>query len=310
MQQGSDEAVVAAITVVTDLPTLRMVVKEVLCFAQGICVDVEAGEKGQHRHSQSHGAICMLQLRAAGSKEVYLVDLHTLLHGPGSSASSASDVSQVLSRLLSDRGPLKLLWDVRKDSEALNRELTGLTLGNTLDLQCVEGSAVWLTCGARRRLGLSTAMQRYLPHISEPPGHAKILDAMKNGNWKGWDERPLSTEMKEYAAFDVQHLDALHDALGREYGYDIILLAFKLTAEYIKAFTDRPRRFDIDDHPGTFHEELLRYYIGDKGVCHFCGTSGHEPHKCFNRSGVSEAQHEQHELQSARADEGLALAYQ
>eukprot|EP00662_Eupelagonemidae_sp_cell21_P039445 gene39445-30894_t len=122
--------------------------------AGAVALDLEATCLDQRQfegrsNEQIHGAVSLLQLMAEGGP-VYIVDVMTLAALPevGSPAAVGAALAPLLcdqcwtfvrtSNTVCDGGPLKLLFDVRKDSEALQRQLR-VAIRGVLDLQLSAG---------------------------------------------------------------------------------------------------------------------------------------------------------------------------
>jgi len=231
---------------------------------EACCVRAESGES----RSKHHGQISLLQLQGCSasdpdSQPVYLVDVLALQDA----------IKPVLGPILEDNKHTKLIYDCRKDSEALAVQL-GIRLSGTIDLQLATCIYRWKACGSSVRHGLNRTLSTMLGNTANPDQFKDVSEMMTLG--PTWDKRPLSARLVAYAANDVVSLYHLYDRLKEHR-----VSATALTKQYLEHYsTGSPVEEEIDHLPHKVREEWLQSAGGTPGVCKHCGKKGHDKEHC------------------------------
>jgi exonuclease 3'-5' domain-containing protein 1 len=160
------------------------------------------------------GKLCLLQVGLTNGT-VYIFDI-TLL---GSQAFNVSAGNTSLKVILESSAILKIMFDLRNDSEALYHQY-GVSLNNAFDVQLSE-LAIRRTTGGQTKF--LNGLQRVIENHLEVDQTTMALKASltkrfssKNGFDIGmWDRRPLEPNALEYAAADVRLLFPLHNGFKR-----------------------------------------------------------------------------------------------
>ncbi|KAJ7705575.1 ribonuclease H-like domain-containing protein [Mycena rosella] len=172
------------------------------------------------------GTLCIIQLKAAGSDTIYLVDV-TVLHTSAFEEVSANGHS--LKSIFESRAVKKLFFDVRNDSDALYN-LFGVTLANVYDLQLLEVAVRSSKPGRPPRFvkGLVSSLETYVAPLKSSAvvrDWTRVKEAglllfapERGGRYEVFEDRPLPAALKEYCAQDVALLHELESALSRNIG--------------------------------------------------------------------------------------------
>ncbi|KAK7052130.1 ribonuclease H-like domain-containing protein [Favolaschia claudopus] len=207
------------IVLVDTIPLLRSCL-DALANATSIAVDLEGIALCRS------GTLCVVQLKAAGSERVWLVDIVVL--GPGAFEVKGSS-NQSLKSILEDRSVKKLFFDLRNDSDALFN-LFGVTLANVYDLQLLEVAVRWSNVGVCPRFvkGLVSSLENYLAPLKSAMEMRKwtrvkeaglILFAPEHGGkYEVFEQRPLALALVDYCAQDVASLHELETVLHQRIG--------------------------------------------------------------------------------------------
>jgi exonuclease 3'-5' domain-containing protein 1 len=160
-------------------------------------------------------------------KEVYLIDVHTL----GKEAFDTAGVGETtLKDILQDEEILKVLFDVRNDSDALFSHF-GIALQGVEDVQLME-SATWETTGSRRYLnGLKKCVEKNMAGGSAEHRVKWLKDKnagerLFEADHKVFNERPIPAPIIAYCEGDVRCLPQLRNGLvlGRsQQWHDLVL---------------------------------------------------------------------------------------
>jgi len=206
--------------VLVDTPEALRDAAVILGKAAALAVDLEAvcGPYGNH-----HGPLSLIQL-ATESGDAFLVDVLTL----------GTDVIKAhIGPLMESATIVKLMYDCRLDAETLAVQ-AGIVTRNAIDLQVyVAYQRLPFTQRPGRRVGLSRALWDYL-QLQDTKGETVPL-RMRRGE-SVWDERPLTPELREYAAADVLHLHALLICLYSR-APTALWSTVKLTERYLAMYT-------------------------------------------------------------------------
>lgn len=269
-EQGSaEDKKIATVLVETEaeLQTCYAALEGQECISldlEAFCVHTEPIE-GQTRH---HGKISLLQIQGCSaadpdSQPVYLVDV-LALHDA---------IKPVLGPLLEDTSIIKLIYDCRKDSEALAVQL-GIRLAGTIDLQLATCIYRWKACGSSVRHGLNRTLSTMLDGAANQDQFKDVSEMMKL--LPTWDVRPLSGRLIEYAANDVVSLYQLYERLNEHR-----VAATALTTKYLAHYsTGSLVEEEIDLQPHKVREEWLQEAGGIPGACKHCGKKGHDKAHC------------------------------
>ncbi|OHE92934.1 hypothetical protein CORC01_11801 [Colletotrichum orchidophilum] len=158
-----------------------------------------------------HGTISILQLHVLPSKQTYLLDVHTL---QGQCFSATSRNGRSFKDILESDTIPKVFFDVRNDSDALYHHFK-IDLRGIQDLQLMEIAT--RTFSRRHVNGLSRCIERdaslsTLERIAwkrvKDKG-VKLFAPERGGSYEVFNERPLSSDMIDYCAQDVQVLPLL-----------------------------------------------------------------------------------------------------
>ncbi|KAJ7182787.1 ribonuclease H-like domain-containing protein [Mycena crocata] len=172
------------------------------------------------------GTLCIVQLKAAGSDTIWLIDVVALgasaFEEPGANGKS-------LKSILENRLVKKLFFDVRNDSDAL-LNLFGITLANVYDLQLLEVAVRSFKSGKPPRFlkGLVPSLETYVAPLKSAAvvrEWARLKDSglqlfapEHGGRYEVFEDRPLAPALAEYCAQDVALLHELETALRRQMG--------------------------------------------------------------------------------------------
>lgn len=154
------------------------------------------------------GALTLIQV--ATQQQVYLFDVAVL-------GARVFDGASPLRRVLEDKHVVKLMFDCRRDSDALFHQF-GVRLAGVIDVQLEVVAARRAHGGTSPRLpGLASAARQY---ISSGLGAEafKIKERMRarfGGEAEAdlWARRPMDSDTLRYAALDVALLVSLHRRL-------------------------------------------------------------------------------------------------
>eukprot|EP00668_Euglena_longa_P034255 GGOE01044026.1.p2 GENE.GGOE01044026.1~~GGOE01044026.1.p2 ORF type:complete len:204 (+),score=32.60 GGOE01044026.1:373-984(+) len=158
------------------------------------------------------------------------------------------NVAAALRRVVESRHITKLMFDCRRDSQALFCQL-GLRPAAIVDLQLYVAYVRNPRPHADPpRLGLSTALQEFL-HINDA-GRFDSITARMKAREAVWEERPLDPLSLQYAAGDVQHLHTLYHAL-RKRRSSLLLPTKRLSERYVATYARGTvdLQDEVDDDP-------------------------------------------------------------
>ncbi|KAJ7769697.1 ribonuclease H-like domain-containing protein [Mycena maculata] len=172
------------------------------------------------------GTLCIMQLKAAESSTIWLVDVVVL----GTSAfGEVGPKGQSLKTILEDSSIKKLFFDVRNDSDALFN-LFGVTLTNVYDLQLLEVAVRSSMPGRPPRFvkGLVSSLEAYVAPLKSSAvvrnwgivkeAGLKLFAPEHGGRYTVFEDRPLAQALVEYCAQDVVLLHDLEAVLHRRLG--------------------------------------------------------------------------------------------
>jgi exonuclease 3'-5' domain-containing protein 1 len=162
-------------------------------------------------HLSRQGTISILQLLNLPQKRTYLIDVHTL---SSDAFSTAGTNGQTLKMILESETIPKAFFDVRNDSDALYSHF-GISLAGVHDIQVME----FATRRVKGRFvkGLSkciemdlvlTMAERQIWLATKERG-LKLFAPERGGSYEVFNARPLSEELCQYCAQDVQYLPRL-----------------------------------------------------------------------------------------------------
>ncbi|EAN96613.1 hypothetical protein C3747_71g150 [Trypanosoma cruzi] len=243
-----------------------------LLKARSIALDIEAFCTTEQ--AKQLGRISLLQACSDAKPVVFLFDVLTL---------TAPTFVKSVEPFLRNRGIRKLLFDCRRDVEALSSQL-GLKPEGVLDLQVFFTAIQWKLRSVNRRSGM-TYVLKSVAGLTRQDGDSAVQAAMTLGNRPVWDIRPLPDHFLEYAADDVRHILLLANHLveKREFPVDLVSVE-RLTAQYVEHYAvGKPVTEEADATPAEVNVAWLERYIGPGGVCHFCGAKGHTEAECFKK---------------------------
>jgi exonuclease 3'-5' domain-containing protein 1 len=181
-----------------------------------------------------HGSISLLTLlihdtsiQSPDPDQLYLIDIHTLGSSAFTEASATPaylDVpactkpvpSPTLQQILESPAYLKILFDVRNDSDALFAHF-GIRLQGTLDLQLMENLSrrsqnKRLVHGLGRCIksdSLLSIPEKKTWEVTKEAGR-KLFAPEKGGRYEVFNERPLKQEMVDYCTQDVWCMPGLY----------------------------------------------------------------------------------------------------
>ncbi|KAK5134987.1 hypothetical protein LTR08_005939 [Meristemomyces frigidus] len=198
------------VAVVDSEPTLHTLLDDITSLQThrpSIFMDLEGVKLGRH------GSISIVSLYLPPKDKVYLVDVHRLGRAAFSTANT-SDTS--LKTILESTAILKVVFDVRNDSDALYSHYQ-ISLGGIVDLQLMElatrrGSRAWIA-GLSKCIehdsSVSSAVKAKWQRTKE--AGSRLFNPEKGGRYEVFNERPLRPEIVRYCAQDVALLQGLHD---------------------------------------------------------------------------------------------------
>lgn len=189
----------------SDLTELLNGLSDLPAWPPSLFIDLEGTNLSRN------GTISILQIFVSSTQSTYLVDIYTLKDKAFSH--SASDGLTLRSILESPSIP-KVFFDVRNDSDALFGHY-GINLAGVQDLQLMELAT--RTFSKRLVNGLGKCIEHDAPMtISERTRWKACKDAGRNlfapecgGSYEVFIARPLSAEIIQYCAQDVQFLPKL-----------------------------------------------------------------------------------------------------
>jgi exonuclease 3'-5' domain-containing protein 1 len=180
---------------------------ECLFAEEEIAVDIEGVSLSRE------GEICLIQIYAPKSDTTYLFDIHVL-------GQSAFDEGG-LKKLFEDDKITKIFFDLRADNDALHH-LHGVKVKAIYDVQVLH--EILFSFSADPKLtGLKTAMSNYFEESKVLSEDAKNdLEVLKNkvralfapelgGSYEVWKQRPMTQDIINYAAADVEYLAKMKD---------------------------------------------------------------------------------------------------
>ncbi|CAI9638036.1 unnamed protein product [Alternaria burnsii] len=175
-----------------------------------------------------NGTIALMTLHVPSKDKIYLVDIHTLGARAFSTPATAplpntaldttetvGDPATTLKALLESSTIPKVFFDVRNDSDAIFAHY-GINLSCIHDLQLMELATT--TRGSRQYLvGLGKVIEYNTSRLFITPTQAQFSKKTKEaglklfapehgGNYKVFEERPLSKAIKDYCVQDVVHM--------------------------------------------------------------------------------------------------------
>ncbi|KAK7052155.1 exonuclease domain-containing protein [Favolaschia claudopus] len=217
--QGGVPSFTSDIVLVNNPFLLRSCV-DALARATSIAVDLEGIELCRS------GTLCIMQLKAAGSERIWLVDIVVL----GASAFEiAGTFNKSLKSILQSAGIKKLFFDLRNDSDTLFH-LFGVVLANVYDLQLLEVAVRWSNIGICPRFvkSLVSTMETYLApgkSTDEVRSWTRVKQAgrflfapERGGAYDIFKQRPLALPLVNYCAQDVALLHDLETVLQQRIG--------------------------------------------------------------------------------------------
>ncbi|KAJ7220623.1 ribonuclease H-like domain-containing protein [Mycena pura] len=172
------------------------------------------------------GTLCIVQLKAAASDTIWLVDVVAL--GASAFEETGGD-GKSLKAIFEDEAVKKLFFDVRNDSDALFH-LFGVKLANTYDLQLLEVAVRASTLAQSPRFvrGLVPSLEE---HVAPTKAAAVVrrwarvkADGLAlfapehGGTYEVFAARPLAQALVEYCAQDVALLHDLEAAMSGRIG--------------------------------------------------------------------------------------------
>ncbi|ESL10287.1 hypothetical protein TRSC58_01983 [Trypanosoma rangeli SC58] len=257
---------------VVDTPEKLDEAVQSLLRARSIALDIEAFCTTEE--AKQLGRISLLQACSDAKPVVFLFDVLTL---------TAPVFVKSVQPLLQNRGIRKLLFDCRRDVEALSSQL-GLKPEGVLDLQVFFTAIQWKLRSVNRRSGM-TYVLKSVAGLTRQNGDSAVQAAMTLGNRPVWDVRPLPDHFLEYAADDVRHILLLSNYLVEQRNVPVDVIAVEhLTAQYVEHYAiGKPVTEEADATPAEVNVAWLERYIGPGGVCHFCGSKGHTEAECFKK---------------------------
>ncbi|KIM35661.1 hypothetical protein M413DRAFT_79160 [Hebeloma cylindrosporum] len=182
--------------------------------APKLAVDLEGVELCRY------GRISILQILAAHSTIIWLVDITTL----GRVAfEHVDDAGRSLRSILQGGETKKLFYDVRNDADAL-WNLYDVDVANAYDLQVLE---VAVRRSSRMHVKLVSGLAKTIDRYLSPPlewqrvkeAGSKLFRPDLGGSYEVFEERPLDPRLAQYAAQDVSLLFQLEATLERQIGH-------------------------------------------------------------------------------------------
>lgn len=167
-----------------------------------------------------HGSVSIMQIYVLPTKKTYLLDVHTL----GKECFSTNGKSgRTLKDILESNTIPKVFFDVRNDSDALYSHFD-IKLAGIQDLQLMELATrnppkryvAGLSRCIDRDASLSPREQRVCSQVKEKG--LRLFAPEKGGKYEVFNERPLSNDLMNYCAQDVQVLPALWKQYDRKLG--------------------------------------------------------------------------------------------
>lgn len=161
-----------------------------------------------------HGTISLISIFVKPEDCVYLVDVHTL---QSAAFTTATSDGTTLKSVLESPDITKVFFDVRNDSDALYHHF-GVRLLGVEDVQLMENAS---RLQSRRRFlnGLARCISRDAPISWEEREEwneikqqgVDLFNPDRGGSYEVFNERPLTTEIKDYCVNDVRFLPQLRD---------------------------------------------------------------------------------------------------
>lgn len=188
-----------------------------------IFIDQEGQDLGRH------GTIAIMQILAPPDPTVYLLDIHVL----GRRAFDTSGTCNLTwANILESVQYVKVFFDVRNDSDALFNNFQ-IDLHGIIDVQLLElasrpGQGRFLK-GLAKCISenSSISLRQYLEWRKTKNDGALMFTPEKGGSYEVFEQRPLSSTIKQYCAEDVLQLPALLKA----YAPRVSRLADKIAEE-------------------------------------------------------------------------------
>lgn len=165
-----------------------------------------------------HGTISILQIYVLPTKSTYLIDIYKL--GDQAFSHAAAD-GMTLRKIFESLLIPKVFFDVRNDSDALYSHYS-IALSGVQDLQLMELAAR----RSSRRLvrGLGKCIEYDMPMSDSQKASwkatkqtgLKLFAPEFGGSYEVFNVRPMSDEIRQYCAQDVQFLPMLWQRYNRE----------------------------------------------------------------------------------------------
>lgn len=160
-----------------------------------------------------YGSISLLTIFNPQQSTIWVIDVTTL--GPAAFTSTAGNIGHSLKSILEDPRPVKALWDVRNDADAL-WALYNVKLAGIIDVQLLENASRW---GNKTFLsGLAKAIQYDAKLGFQEREHWLRLkeEVTRQMQLDIFSRRPLDPKTIKYCVNDVLHLPRLATTyLGR-----------------------------------------------------------------------------------------------
>ncbi|KAJ5351665.1 hypothetical protein N7452_000639 [Penicillium brevicompactum] len=165
-----------------------------------------------------HGKISILQIYVLPTKSTYLIDIYRL--GDQAFSHAAAD-GMTLRRILESSLIPKVFFDVRNDSDALYSHFS-IALSGVQDLQLMELAARRSSRRLVRGLGKCIEYDTPMNDSQKASWKATKQTGLKlfapefGGSYEVFNVRPMSDEIRQYCAQDVQFLPMLWQRYNRE----------------------------------------------------------------------------------------------
>jgi len=146
---------------------------------------------------------------------IHLIDVHTL--GAQAFATPGSQ-AKPLKHMLEDEQIVKVFFDARNDSDALNAHFN-VALKGVEDVQLMQSAARDKTSKRRTVLGRAKCVQKHCSAADEWQAAKslgeKLLKPELGGSYQVFDRRPIPADVVAYCAGDVGCLPGLREGGGR-----------------------------------------------------------------------------------------------